>query len=114
MSQSLTGAYKAVTSQDNFHVMHIYAYRGAKDGFDPYIAVPPGFPIPSRYEHLGTIHKCGYIALKIPTRFIESGQPCWHTGCKAHISHPCEKCGRTGCNGIALLDMTGVLPEKYR
>jgi len=25
------------------------------------------------------------------------GQPCSHPGCCAHITHPCEVCGRTGC-----------------
>lgn len=27
------------------------------------------------------------------------GQPCNHPGCMAHISHPCEGCGRRGAIG---------------
>ena len=33
-------------------------------------------------------------------RVIPDGQPCDHTGCLSHISHPCEGCGRIG--GIPL------------
>lgn len=29
----------------------------------------------------------------------KDGQPCDHPGCMAHISHPCEGCGRTGARG---------------
>jgi hypothetical protein len=28
---------------------------------------------------------------------LRPGQPCNHPGCCAHISHPCEVCGRTCC-----------------
>ena len=28
-----------------------------------------------------------------------SGEPCKHPGCKSHISHPCEGCGRVGSIG---------------
>lgn len=24
---------------------------------------------------------------------LKPGQPCWHTGCLSHVSHPCEECG---------------------
>lgn len=27
---------------------------------------------------------------------IKDGEPCNHTGCLNHISHPCEGCGRIG------------------
>ena len=27
---------------------------------------------------------------------LRDGEPCGHTGCLAHISHPCEGCGRIG------------------
>lgn len=29
----------------------------------------------------------------------KDGQPCSHRGCMAHISHPCEGCGRMGARG---------------
>lgn len=28
-----------------------------------------------------------------------SGEPCWHRGCQAHRTHPCEGCGRLGAKG---------------
>ena len=28
------------------------------------------------------------------------GQPCEHTGCLNHLTHPCEGCGRIGGKGI--------------
>lgn len=28
------------------------------------------------------------------------GEKCDHAGCKNHISHPCEKCGRIGARGV--------------
>lgn len=27
---------------------------------------------------------------------LKPGEPCGHSGCLAHISHPCDGCGRTG------------------
>jgi hypothetical protein len=30
---------------------------------------------------------------------LEDGEPCSHTGCIAHVSHPCELCGRTQARG---------------
>lgn len=27
-------------------------------------------------------------------RELKDGEPCEHSGCLNHISHPCEKCGR--------------------
>lgn len=30
----------------------------------------------------------------------QDGQPCRHPGCMAHISHPCERCGRVGARGV--------------
>ena len=27
---------------------------------------------------------------------LRDGEPCGHPGCLAHISHPCEVCGRIG------------------
>lgn len=29
----------------------------------------------------------------------EDGEPCKHRGCKNHVLHPCEGCGRTGAKG---------------
>lgn len=29
----------------------------------------------------------------LPTKY-KDGQPCEHTGCLNHVSHPCEGCGR--------------------
>jgi hypothetical protein len=39
----------------------------------------------------------GYCIDKIK---YDKFQPCKHIGCLNHISHPCEKCGRIGGNGI--------------
>ena len=30
------------------------------------------------------------------------GVPCGHAGCRHHLSHPCEGCGRVGARGIVL------------
>ncbi len=32
---------------------------------------------------------------------IKDGQPCGHPGCLAHVSHPCEGCGRIAGKGVA-------------
>lgn len=32
---------------------------------------------------------------------LENGEPCSRPGCRNHISHPCEKCGRFGAHGKA-------------
>jgi hypothetical protein len=29
------------------------------------------------------------------------GEPCDHVGCRNHVSHPCENCGRIQAKGIA-------------
>jgi hypothetical protein len=29
----------------------------------------------------------------------KNGEPCSHPGCCNHLTHPCEKCGRIGCQG---------------
>lgn len=34
---------------------------------------------------------------------LQDGHPCSHLGCKQHISHPCEGCGRIGAKGIAIV-----------
>jgi hypothetical protein len=39
-----------------------------------------------------------YTVVKVP-----SGAGCGHRGCGHHITHPCEKCGRIGAKGIAVL-----------
>ena len=31
----------------------------------------------------------------------EDNEECDHRGCRAHLSHPCEKCGRVGAVGRA-------------
>lgn len=31
---------------------------------------------------------------------FQDGEPCHHFGCRAHISHPCEGCGRIAARGI--------------
>jgi hypothetical protein len=31
---------------------------------------------------------------------LEDGVPCSHPGCLAHVSHPCEGCGRVGGIGV--------------
>lgn len=32
---------------------------------------------------------------------LEPGEPCEHPGCAAHVSHPCEGCGRYGAGLLA-------------
>jgi hypothetical protein len=34
-----------------------------------------------------------------PRRALQDGEECGHPGCRAHISHPCEGCGRIGGRG---------------
>lgn len=34
---------------------------------------------------------------------IPDGVECEHRGCKNHISHPCEGCGRKGAVGVAYI-----------
>jgi|GEM_PF-2436455 len=29
-----------------------------------------------------------------------NGEPCDHSGCRAHVSHPCEGCGRIACRTV--------------
>lgn len=31
---------------------------------------------------------------------FDDSEPCRHFGCKAHITHPCEGCGRIAARGI--------------
>lgn len=31
---------------------------------------------------------------------FNDGEPCHHLGCRSHISHPCEGCGRIGAQGV--------------
>ena len=38
-------------------------------------------------------------------KLIQSGEPCGHPGCKNHISHPCEGCGRIGAKGEIVLEV---------
>jgi hypothetical protein len=38
----------------------------------------------------------GQLWIPKPTRRYEPGKPCPHPGCIAHLSHPCEGCGRIG------------------
>ena len=38
----------------------------------------------------------GELWMPKPRPRYKPGQPCGHPGCLAHISHPCEGCGRTG------------------
>jgi hypothetical protein len=48
------------------------------------------------------------------------GEPCKHRGCRSHISHPCEGCGRVGAHGVAVVEenpfvkeiLTGYQPKK--
>jgi hypothetical protein len=32
-------------------------------------------------------------------RALKDGEECGHRGCKNHITHPCEGCGRVGARG---------------
>lgn len=38
--------------------------------------------------------KWKYVSLT--KKQLSDGEPCSHTGCLSHISHPCEDCGRIG------------------
>jgi hypothetical protein len=31
---------------------------------------------------------------------FNDGEPCNHIGCRSHISHPCEGCGRIAARGV--------------
>lgn len=35
-----------------------------------------------------------------PKVLYKDGEPCKHPGCRSHISHPCEGCGRIGARGV--------------
>ena len=35
--------------------------------------------------------------------YLPDGEPCKHSGCRAHVSHPCEVCGRIACKGEAYI-----------
>lgn len=35
------------------------------------------------------------------TVIYRDGEPCPHRGCKKHITHPCEGCGRIAAQGEA-------------
>jgi hypothetical protein len=37
-------------------------------------------------------------------RKLRDGEPCEHSGCLSHISHPCEGCGRIGGRYMTWLD----------
>ena len=30
---------------------------------------------------------------------VKDGEPCPNTGCRHHVTHPCELCGRMGARG---------------
>lgn len=34
-------------------------------------------------------------------KVFKDGEPCKHPGCKNHVSHPCEGCGRKCASGVA-------------
>lgn len=37
-------------------------------------------------------------------KVIKDGEPCDHNGCCNHVTHPCEICGRTCCQGDVTID----------
>jgi hypothetical protein len=37
-------------------------------------------------------------------RILKDGEPCDHPGCRGHISHPCEVCGRIACRTVYVPD----------
>lgn len=37
-----------------------------------------------------------------------NGEPCPNPGCRWHVTHPCEMCGRRSCVGVAVVK-TGYL-----
>lgn len=39
--------------------------------------------------------RCGFAVI---WKKIKDGEPCGHPGCCSHVSHPCERCGRTQCH----------------
>jgi len=50
------------------------------------------------------IKKTKWMGLSVANyKHYESGVPCKHIACWAHKSHPCEYCGRIGCEGEAFL-----------
>jgi len=42
---------------------------------------------------LRSAQRQGYASAQ--TRILEPLQPCGHPGCRSHVTHPCEGCGRT-------------------
>ncbi|MCK5017413.1 MAG: hypothetical protein KAS32_10135 [Candidatus Peribacteraceae bacterium] len=42
----------------------------------------------------------------VPAKEYEDGEPCEHTGCASHVTHPCEKCGRKRASGKAKVIVT--------
>lgn len=55
-------------------------------------------------HHAPTIiyDQTGEIWMPKPKPALKPGEPCNHPGCLAHLSHPCEGCGRIagGINGV--------------
>lgn len=41
-------------------------------------------------------------------RVFTNGVPCPNPGCRWHVTHPCEMCGRRSCVGVAVVK-TGYL-----
>ena len=40
--------------------------------------------------------KAAQQGFKTTSRYLISGEPCTHPGCAAHVTKPCEGCGRQG------------------
>jgi hypothetical protein len=54
-------------------------------------------------EKVRTYFRIPYVNSEIPFLgpiIFADGEPCLHLGCRSHISHPCEGCGRTGARGV--------------
>jgi hypothetical protein len=40
---------------------------------------------------------------------MPDGVECNHIGCKNHVTHPCEGCGRKGANGVAYVKIESII-----
>jgi hypothetical protein len=62
----------------------------------PYLMICNDFGLTNRELTLMELSAMGWS--EYPPVY-KSGEPCAHFGCRSHVSHPCEGCGRTICDG---------------
>jgi hypothetical protein len=80
----------------------IYSFETGQELFLDTSRPPYNVPL-NRRAHGGTMSKADESSpvqgdVKRPEQHLHDGEPC-SPGCAAHISHPCEHCGRVGARG---------------